>query len=106
MKNVREIAEEAVEVLRLMNPTVLGDIKSVLKKESFVIDALAFMTNDYDYKKSLSEYSEEEKDLADAIAERLVYGGEFDTNITYWDNFSNIYNEITSADCEPDIYMQ
>lgn len=36
--------------------------------------------------------------LADIVAERYVYDGDYDCNISYWDNIGNIVTGILSGD--------
>ena len=99
----RKIAEGNLKILKRNQFNMLDELYHALRKEHVLMDALAFITDDYEYKKKLEEYPEKEVELADAIAERYVYDRDYDCNLSYWDNIKSLYDEITTADCEPDI---
>lgn len=101
MADYRKVAEGTVRALRFSQPLVIDEIYHVLRKEHILMDALAYITDDYEYKKLLVDYTDAQTELADAIAERLVYEGDYDRNLSYWENIKNLYDEITSSDTEP-----
>ena len=98
----RKIAEGNIKILKRHQTLVLDEIYRSLKKEQYVMDALAYITDDFDYKKELDEYTQEQRFLADAIAERLVYDGEYDSGLSLWNNIKKIYDEISTADTDPE----
>ena len=106
MADLRKIAEDMVEAIKTSQPLFVNEIYKAIRKDIIRDDALAFITNDYEYKKLLDDFKEEEVELADAIAERLVYDKEFDCNLSYWENISKIQDEVTTADIEPDVVLK
>ncbi len=95
-------AESLIERQRKSNPLLIEEIYKALRKEHIKEDALSYITDNHTSPKPVKEYSEEQNDVADAIAERLVYQGDMDENLTCWDNISNQYDQITTADTDPE----
>ena len=103
MADYKKMAQECIDKATKVSPFVVEEIYKILRKEHVEKDALAYITDDYDYKKSIEDYSDEEVELADAIAERYVYEGDYDCNLTYWGNIKNLYDDITTSDVDPEI---
>ncbi len=90
--------------LRKDQPGMVEALYCALRKEYVKHDALAYIGDDAGtFAKEESDYSEDEIELADAIAERYAYEGDYDCTLPYWTNIKNLYEEITTSDIDPDI---
>lgn len=80
-------AEEAVEKMSYSERAV---IYAVIRK-SYVKEDVYGCLDGRDLDESLSE--EEYEELADTVAERYVFEGEYDCNQSYWSNLDHLIDE-------------
>ena len=53
----------------------------------------------------LDEESMLAEKIANIVSERYVYDGDYDCNLTYWDNLRNLINEVQKELDEPEMEL-
>lgn len=98
----RQRGETLVKVLGEVDARLAEEMYKVMRKEVLKKNALRLFADEPDQ----VIFSNEQLDVADAIAERLVYDGEYDWTISEWNNILNLHDEVTTADMEPDVILK
>ena len=95
-----------VENLKTEQPGMIEELYCALRKEYIKKDALAYIGDDAGiFAKTEDDYTEEQIELADAIAERYAYEGDYDCTLSYWQNIENLYDDITTSDMDSGIVL-
>ncbi len=97
----RQRAETLVKAFTELDERLAEEMYKAMRKDVLKRNALPFIADSPEQE----VFSEEQLTLADAIAERLVYDGEYDWTISEWNNILNHLDEITTADMEPDVIL-
>ena len=92
--NAKEAREKAAELINKMEYAVKDNVYRILWKERVKEDVeqqIEEMDIDNRYSRKFSD--EEIAGIIDTAAERYVFGGDYDCNLSYWDNIENLIND-------------
>ena len=92
MRNTVDLRCEAENLLDVLDKTakgLSGELYYAIKKKRVKEDVLTrFRDNDHGvWKLKVREL------IADSVAERYVYEGDYECNLSYWDNLDNLIDE-------------
>ena len=89
MRNYDELRQKAEDMIKEMDPALSDTIYRLVWKGHVEEDVASWLEDD----ERIEDLSDEElKGLVDAVAERHVYG-DYDCNLSYWQNLDNLIND-------------
>lgn len=93
-QSLGSIYEQAKLILDGLEPEIGDAIYDLVHMKYIKADALQKMSEESYYK----DFSDETKQmLADRVAERYAIDGDYDCDMSYWDNIYNLLHEETEA---------
>ena len=93
-QSLGSIYEQAKVILDGLEPEIGDAIYDLVHMKYLKADALQRMSEESYYK----DFSDETKQmLADRVAERYAIDGDYDCDMSYWDNIYNLLHEETES---------